>query len=240
MKKKLVFLTGSGISAESGIPTFRMTANSMWESHDVREVCTHEAWLKNPNFVNEFYNMLRVKYKNAKPNGAHQIIADLEEEYDVTVITQNVDNLHEQAGSSNVLHLHGEMMKCCSEKNVEDEKQWVMLPNPDFEKELEIPKDALAADGSRLRPYIVFFGEAVPNLNKAISIIESADIFVVIGTSLQVYPAAGLVNYFDSLKQMYIIDPNKDITPELYIEKIPAIHICKTATEGMKELVEIL
>lgn len=242
MKKKLVFLTGSGISAESGIPTFRMAADSMWENHRVEEVCTHQAWLANSEHVNKFYNMLRVKYCNTKPNDGHNFITKLQDDYDVTVITQNVDNLHEQAGTNNVLHLHGEIMKCCSEDDTENKDYWVTLPKEGFgESGYEIPVDYEAGDGSLLRPYIVFFEEPVPNMLKAIKIIEEADILVVIGTSLNVYPAAGLLYYYDETKPLYIIDPWEDIKLQLTTKTIIQVnHICKGASEGMKELYGIL
>lgn len=240
-KKKIVLLTGSGISSESGIPTFRIATDSMWENYDVKTVCTHRAWMLNSDYVNEFYNMLRVKYKDVKPNDGHKLIAELEKDFDVTVITQNVDNLHEQAGSTNVLHLHGEMMKCCSDEDVENEKYWVTLPQEGFgETGLEIPKGQLAGDGNLLRPYIVFFEEPVPNIIKAAEIISEADILVVIGTSLEVYPAAGLIEYYDVNKPLYIIDPAKSITEKLTIQNTPTHHICKGASEGMRELINIL
>ena len=237
MKKKIVFLTGSGISAESGIPTFRMAADSMWENHDVTKVCTHTGWLADPNYVNSFYNTLRVKYADVIPNEGHKAIAELakNENYEVQVITQNVDNLHEQAGSTNVLHLHGEIMKCCSSKDVENGAYWVNLPKEGFgESGLEIPEDYKAGDESLLRPYIVFFEEPVPNIAYAINEVSSADILVVIGTSLNVYPAAGLLNYVKDDCKIYIIDPaNVEFKGE-------AFHIKKSASEGMKELIQLL
>lgn len=240
-KKKLVFLTGSGISAESGIPTFRMAADSTWENYDVKTVCTHSAWELNYWHVQQFYNMLRVKYKDVQPNEAHKLITELEKYYDVTVVTQNVDNLHEKGGSTNIVHLHGEIMKCCSEDDTENKDYWVTLPKEGFgESGYEIPEYTRAGDGSLLRPYIVFFEEPVPNIEKAIKIIEDADILVVIGTSLNVYPAAGLLCYYDVMKPLYIIDPWKDIKEQLIIENLPTVHICKGASEGMKELYEIL
>lgn len=241
MRKKIVILTGSGISAESGIPTFRMAAGALWENYDINTVCTHDAWTKNPDYVNGFYNMLRVKYKDILPNDAHKLIVELEDNYDVTIVTQNVDNLHEKAGSSKVLHLHGEIMKCCSEKDVENPNYWVTLPQEGFgDSGLEIPEGQTAKDGSLLRPYIVFFGENVPNLLKAAEIIQDADILVVIGTSLTVYPAAGLINCFDVLKTMYIIDPNENVKDSIDIPNKSTVHICKNATEGMKELIKLL
>lgn len=241
MKKKIVFLTGSGISAESGIPTFRLAADSMWENYDVKTVCTHQAWELNSTYVNQFYNMLRVKYQGVQANKAHQLIAQLEKDYDVTVVTQNVDNLHEQAGSTKVIHLHGELMKCCSEKDPENQNYWVNLPKDGFGTGgLEIPEDEKAGDGSLLRPYIVFFGESVPNLPKAAEIIQEADILVVIGTSLTVYPAAGLIDYFDVMKPLYIIDPSEKIEENFTIECQPVKFIRKGASEGMKDLMEML
>lgn len=235
MKKKIVFLTGSGISAESGIPTFRIAADSLWENYDVKSVCTHSAWELNSDYVNEFYNMLRVKYKDVKPNNAHKLITELEDKYDVTVITQNVDNLHEQAGSNKIIHLHGELMKCCSDEDTENEKYWVTLPKDGFGNTgLEIPKGQLAGDGNLLRPYIVFFEEKVPNMVPAIDEVASADILVVIGTSLEVYPAAGLIGFTNSNCKLFIIDP-ADIR-----FNGEATHIKKIASEGMKDLLKLL
>lgn len=230
MKKKIVFLTGSGISVESGLSTFR-DADGLWESVDVKTVATHAAWQNNPEYVNNFYNMLRIKYKDAKPNDAHKIIADLENDYDVTVITQNVDNLHEQAGSTNVIHLHGEIMKMCSEFDVENVKCHIQLPHEGFgETGLEVPAGTKALDGYLLRPYIVFFDEPVPNMLIASDEVQSADILVVIGTSLQVYPAAGLIYDANPNCKRYVIDPNPIDTP------VDVQHIMKTASQGMKEL----
>lgn len=235
MKKKIVFLTGSGISAESGIPTFRMAADSLWENHDVKKVCTHTAWELNSDYVNSFFNMLRVKYREAQPNAAHKLIADLEKDYEVSVVTQNVDNLHEQAGSTNVLHLHGEIMKCCSDKDTEKPEYWITLPKEGFgETGLEIPAGYKTADGGLLRPYVVFFEENVPNIGKAINEIASADILVVCGTSLQVYPAAGLIFWKNPTCELYIIDP-EDVD-----FKGKATLIKKPATEGMKDLISLL
>jgi NAD-dependent deacetylase len=234
MKKKLVFLTGSGISAESGISTFR-DANGLWENYNVQDVCTNRAIAEDPDYVNEFYNMLRTKYCDAKPNKAHTLIGSLEnsDEYQINVITQNVDNLHEQAGSKNVLHLHGDIMKCCSSKSVENKDCWVSLPQPGFgESGLEIPKGEKAKDGSPLRPYIVFFGENVPNMVPASEIVRGADILIIIGTSMQVYPAASLIDYFGGEK-VFVIDPS-----DVQIEDRFTTHIKEKATVGMEKLIK--
>lgn len=239
--KKIAILTGSGISVESGIPTFRAATDALWENYDVKTVCMHSAWEWNPSHVNKFYNMLRVKYQECKPNKAHELIKSLEDKYDVTVITQNVDNLHEKAGSSNVIHLHGELMKCCSEKDTENPEYWITLPKEGFgETGLEIPEDELAGDGSLLRPYIVFFEEKVPNMKIAENIINDADMLIVIGTSLEVYPAAGLVDELDETKPIVVIDPNAtNLTNKIYIPN-KIVCIDKTASEGMESLLEII
>ena len=180
-------------------------------------------------------------FPNAKPNDAHKYIAKLEEKKNVYVVTQNIDNLHEKAGSTNVVHLHGELMKCCSENNPEDRTCWVELPQEAFgESGLEIPFEQEAKDGSLLRPYIVFFEEPVPNYEKAAEEISDADILVVIGTSLQVYPAAGLIDVFDIDKPLVIIDPDKSIITRIVLPNKHTIHIDKGASEGMKELMDII
>lgn len=228
MKKKIVFLTGAGMSAESGLSTYR-DSNGLWENYRVEEVATHNAWLLNSSNVNKFYNMLRVKYKDAQPNMGHKLIAELENEYDVTVITQNVDNLHEQAGSTNVIHLHGNALIMCSEQDVENTAYHVQLPHEGWgEYGLEVPEGTLAGDGSLLRPYIVFFGEDVPNLTKAASEVASADIFVIIGTSLEVYPAAGLMYDTQPNIPIYLIDPG---TPKTLAN---VNHIKEPVSTGMK------
>jgi len=229
--KKIVVLTGAGMSVESGLSTFR-DANGLWENYPVSRVATHEGWEEDPVYVNDFYNMLRKKLVAAKPNKGHEYVAKLEEKYDVTVVTQNVDNLHEKAGSEKVIHLHGELMKVCSSRDVD---------NPHFIKTLEAPNldvkpGEKAGDGSLLRPYIVFFGEGVPNIGIAAEESSKADIFIIIGTSLNVYPAAGLVQYVSSGTPIYLIDP-KDVMTGGYRN---IKHIQKGASEGMKELYELL
>ncbi len=200
--KKIVVLSGAGVSAESGIKTFR-DSNGLWEDHKVEDVATPEAWHRNPEMVLEFYNQRRRQAATVKPNDAHKALAELEENFDVTIVTQNVDNLHELAGSSDVVHLHGELFKSRSTKN----------PELIYDVEgTELKLGELAEDGSQLRPHIVWFGESVPMLDLAIDIAEKADIFVVVGTSLVVYPAAGLIHYVPTTIPVYIIDP---VRPEI-------------------------
>lgn len=242
-KIKIAVLTGSGISSESGIPTFRDAGVGLWENFDIKSVCTHDAWMKNQLYVNNFYNMLRGEYINCQPNDGHKLIAELEKDdrFELTVITQNVDNLHEKAGSKNIIHLHGEIMKCCAEDDVEDENYWVTLPQEGFgENGLEIPEDKLAGDGKKglLRPYIVFFEEPVPRITDAISVVEDADIFLVVGTSLTVYPAASLLYYTKNDCEIYIVEPN-DVESNVK-SNYDFIHIKKTGSEGMREFIEIL
>ena len=204
-KPKLVVLSGAGISAESGIPTFR-DANGLWEGHDVMEVASPQGWASNPELVLEFYNQRRQAAIKAKPNKGHQILVELEQHFEVTVVTQNVDNLHEQAGSSQVVHLHGELFKSRSTKYPELVYQmsgW------------ELKLGDLCEKGYQLRPHIVWFGEEVPMMEPAISITQQADIFVVVGTSLVVYPAAGLLNFVANQVPKYVIDPNMpDVYPD--------------------------
>ena len=188
--KKIVFLTGAGMSVESGFKTFRGN-DGLWEDYPVEQVATHEGWVANPTLVNNFYNNLRKKLYAAKPNEGHRLIKELEKDYDVTVITQNVDDLHEKAGSLKVIHLHGELTKVCSNKAPYDSRYIQKLP----EDNCEVAPGALAEDGSLLRPFIVFFGESVPMIEPAAEVVAQADILVIIGTSLVVYPAAGLVQY---------------------------------------------
>ena len=195
-KKKLVVLTGAGISAESGIKTFR-DSDGLWEGHNVMDVATPEGWQKNKTLVLDFYNQRRRQLFEVKPNRGHEILAELENHFDVHIITQNVDDLHERAGSSNVLHLHGELLKARSTKNPDYILDW---------------KDNLNLgdcdpNGNQLRPHIVWFGEAVPALDEAVHLTQQADIFAVIGTSLQVYPAAGLIDFANFNVPVFYIDP---------------------------------
>ena len=227
--KKIVFLTGAGISAESGIPTFRGTIDGLWENHKVEEVATAEAIKERPEVVYKFINELRNKYKDCKPNSAHKAIADLEKDYDVTVITQNIDNLHEQAGSSKVIHLHGDLSKVRVIGITPPYELLFNYPEEDITPESEI-------NGFRIRPHVVLFGEDVPNITVAVPFIKQADICVFIGTSFNIYPAAGLILYANINNPIYYIDPNPAYTPEY-----PDIKVIKaTATKGMEEFIKIL
>ncbi len=231
MKKKIVVLTGAGMSVESGLSTFR-DADGLWENYPVARVATHEAWEDDPEYVNNFYNMLRKKLVEAKPNEGHRLVAGLEKWFDVTVVTQNVDNLHEMAGSSRVVHLHGELMKVCSSRDVDNPAYQRTLSAPN----LDVKPGERAGDGSLLRPFIVFFGEGVPNITLAAEEAQKADIFIIIGTSLNVYPAAGLVQYVTPGAPIYLIDPN----PVRGAGSRGIKQIQKGASEGMRELTEIL
>ncbi len=231
MKKKLVFITGAGISAESGIRTFR-DSDGLWEEYPVMQVASIEGYHRDRELVIRFYNERRRQLLSCQPNDAHRLVAELEDYYDVTVVTQNVDNLHEKAGSTKVIHLHGELMKATSSNNPNDPNCIVDLPadNPD------IHIGDKAKDGSQLRPFIVWFGESVPQIEPAIIEVSQADIIVVIGTSLNVYPAAGLINYAHYQSKMYLIDPNP-----VKVDPGTRIHVIqKVATEGMRELKEML
>ena len=225
-KKKIVALTGAGISAESGLKTFR-DSGGLWEGYDVMEVATPEAWHKNPDLVLKFYNLRRAQLKEVEPNYAHKALSLLEDEYDVHVVTQNVDNLHERAGSSKVLHLHGELTKVRSSFDEDLIYHWEDDLNP----------GDLCDKGHQLRPHIVWFGEAVPMLGIAAGIVSQADILLIIGTSLQVYPAAGLVSYAPN-SQIYYVDPEPKDNYELRLSSYTTI--AKSATEGMKELMHVL
>ncbi len=224
--KKLVVLTGAGISAESGIKTFR-DADGLWEGHDIMEVASPIGWNKNAALVLDFYNKRRAQLSTVKPNKAHQILAELEANFEVHIITQNVDNLHEKAGSTKVTHLHGELSKVRSTVNYD----YIL----DWENDLNLGD--LDADGNQMRPHIVWFGEDVPMIEKAIEIVETADVLIIIGTSLQVYPAAGLMNYVDKNVLVYYIDPKPatiyDLPNEL--KTLPL-----TAVEGMQIVQEEL
>ena len=227
--KKIVISTGAGISAESGIKTFR-DADGLWEQYPVQKVASHEGWLADPVFVNDFYNMLRGKMLDKRPCRGHELVAELEKYYDVTVVTQNVDNLHEQAGSSKVIHLHGELMKACSSDNPDDTRYHVQLTADHY----EVAPGEKAGDGSLLRPFIVFFGEAVPMITVAAEAVMEADMLIIIGTSLAVYPAAGLIRYTKPGIPIYLIDP-KPVTAYGNIT-----YIAKGASDGMAELMEKL
>ncbi len=227
MKKKLVISTGAGMSAESGINTFR-DAGGMWEKYDVMEVASHEGFLRNPALIHEFYNARRRELVNARPNAGHLGLVDLEKEFDVYIITQNVDDLHERAGSKNVLHLHGELNKV---RALDDEsKVWTLHPtDPYFQTTTETE-----IEGHKVRPHIVFFQEAVPNITPAVELAQEADIFVVIGTSLNVYPAAGLLQCVRPGTPVYYIDPNPAAVPaNVHVIPLPA-------TRGVARLADIL
>ena len=206
--KRLVILTGAGMSAESGFSTFR-DAGGLWEQYPVEKVATPEGWQENPNLVTDFYNGLRQQLVAARPNRGHEILAEMEQDYDVRIITQNVDDLHERAGSSHVIHLHGELMKVCSSRDPDNPHFIRTLP----QTHLQVAHGERAGDGSLLRPWIVWFGEAVPRLTDAIAEVEQADIFVIIGSSLNVYPAAGLVHYVPAGAPIYLIDPKEVQVP---------------------------
>ena len=206
--KRVVILTGAGMSAESGFSTFR-DAGGLWEQYPVEKVATPEGWQEDPNLVTDFYNGLRQQLVAARPNRGHEILAEMEQDYDVRIITQNVDDLHERAGSSHVIHLHGELMKVCSSRDPDNPHFIRTLP----QTHLQVAHGERAGDGSLLRPWIVWFGEAVPRLTDAIAEVEQADIFVIIGSSLNVYPAAGLVHYVPAGAPIYLIDPKEVQVP---------------------------
>ena len=224
-KKKVVVLTGAGISAESGLKTFR-DSDGLWEGYNIEDVATPRAWRKDPQLVLDFYNLRRKNVAEAKPNAAHFGLAELEKDFDVHIITQNIDDLHERAGSTKVLHLHGEIFKMRSEKGFS------------FIKEIrgDILLGDCAEDGCQYRPHIVWFEEPVPMIEEAIPVVKSADIFVVVGTSLVVYPAAGLVNYAPWEIPKFIIDKRIPYTSSVH--NITAIE--KPATEGVNKLKEFL
>ena len=221
MKKKLVVLTGAGISAESGLKTFR-DSDGLWNGYNIEDVATPRAWKKNKQLVLDFYNMRRKDVLNAQPNAAHIGLADLEKDFDVQIITQNIDDLHERAGSKKVLHLHGEIFKMRSEIDADTF----------YEIKDDIQFGQIAEDGFQLRPHVVWFGEPVPMIEEAARIMSTADIFILAGTSLQVYPAAGLIDFLPPGIPKYIIDKNPPYIPLHYNFTI----IKKTATEGMEEV----
>lgn len=225
-KKKLVIFSGAGMSAESGIKTFR-DHGGLWEQYRVEDVATLDAWEKDKELVTTFYNQRRKQVMEAKPNEAHVIIADLQKHFDVTVITQNVDNLHERAGSKHVIHLHGEIVK--AQSSVDPTKIYNL-------KSWEIKIGDTCELGSQLRPFIVWFGELVPMMEPAIDLVGKADLFTVIGTSLNVYPAAGLVNYTPAPIPKWLVDPG-DFSLE-HIQNI--VHIKDTAVGGMRKLKDVL
>lgn len=224
--KKLIALTGAGISAESGIATFR-DSGGLWEGHKVEDVATPEGWIKNPELVLEFYNQRRKTGLTAKPNRGHEILAELERDFEVTVITQNVDNLHERAGSSKVIHLHGSLFESRSTLD-----PTLIYPIEGW----ELKKGDKCEKGSQLRPNIVWFGEAVPMMEVAAQIASTADIFLVVGTSMVVYPAASLIDYVPDRTKKYVIDPKKpDILHVVNLE-----FITEKASVGMAKLKQIL
>lgn len=225
MKKKLVISTGAGMSAESGISTFR-DAGGLWENYNVMDVASADGFARNPELIHKFYNDRRKQLVDAQPNAGHLGLVDLEKDYDVYVITQNVDNLHERAGSKNVLHLHGELMKV---RAIDDEsKVWELKPGA-----LETTPET-RIEGHRVRPHIVFFQEAVPNIEPAIELAHEADIFVVIGTSMAVYPAAALIQYVRPGTPIYYIDPNPAQVP-------PGVTVLRMkASEGVEKLADII
>ena len=229
--KKLVFLTGAGMSAESGFATFR-DSGGLWEQYDVQKVASIEGYWQDPALVIQFYNERRHQLLTAQPNEGHRLVASLEDKYDVTVVTQNVEDLHERAGSKKVIHLHGELMKATSTDNPNDPDQIVTLTP----ENIDIKMGQKAKDGSQLRPFIVFFGESVPMISAAADITSEADVFVIIGTSLNVYPAAGLLHYVRPGVPVYLIDPEDVAAGGRYNIR----HIQKGASEGMKELRKIL
>ena len=225
--KKIVVFTGAGVSADSGISTFR-DADGLWANYRIEDVCTPEALKRNRALVVEFYNKRRKELFSVEPNAAHLAIAELEKYFDVEVVTQNVDNLHERAGSTHVTHLHGELMKLRSERNPD-----LIVPIEGWEQTL----DARAEDGALLRPHIVFFGESVPMFDRATQIAAEADLMIVVGTSLAVYPAAMLVRYAKAGVPVFVVDPG---TPDTSMIRNPLTHIKARAAEGMPELAKQL
>ena len=232
-KPVIAVLSGAGISAESGLKTFR-DSGGLWEGYDPMQVASAEGWQKNPGLVLDFYNDRREKLRDASPNEAHRLLAGLEDKWTVDVITQNVDNLHERAGSTHVLHLHGELTKIrpentCNDRDGFSEKYVVDIGYG------RVSLGDLAPNGAQYRPHIVFFGEAVPKIERAIDLVSRCDVMLIVGTSLQVYPAAGLYRYAPADTPVYIVDP-----APLPVRDKRVTHIRKVATEGVKECLEIL
>jgi NAD-dependent deacetylase len=224
MKKRVVVLSGAGISAESGLDTFR-DSNGLWANYRIEDVCTPDALARNPERVLDFYNMRRRQLLRVEPNDAHRALVDLERNFQVDIVTQNIDDLHERAGSSNVLHLHGELLKSRSIKN----------PDIIVETRGDVSLGDCAPDGAQLRPHVVFFGEEVPELERGAKIVSLAEIFIVVGTSLAVYPAAGLVNYVPYGVPCFLVDPT-DVNASYRVFK----YIKKRASEGLPELCSLL
>lgn len=224
-KKNIVILSGAGISAESGIKTFR-DGDGLWENHRIEEVATYDAWLNNRDLVLEFYNQRRKQLLTCEPNDAHRQLVILEEKYNVQIITQNVDDLHERAGSKNVLHLHGELLKV---RSTADERLV-------YDWKIDLVNGDKCEKQSQLRPHIVWFGEPVPMMDAAAKLAAKADIFIVIGTSLVVYPAAGLLHYTDYTVPKYVIDPNRPVVSNIQ----PIEYITEKASIGVRKLVERL
>ena len=224
--QKIVVLSGAGISAESGLGTFRDNGG-LWEKYNIEDVATPQAWNKNPQLVTEFYNMRRKQAYEAKPNKGHQVIADLEKDFDVTIITQNIDDLHERAGSSKVIHLHGEISKVKSSGPNSESKYY---PQDNW----EVKMGDLCSEGYQLRPHVVWFGEEVPMLDEAAKICQTADIFIVVGTSLNVYPAAGLIHYVPNEAKCFLVDPSEVSVPRNYTI------VSENASTGMLKLKTII
>ena len=223
-RKHIVVLTGAGMSAESGVKTFR-DHDGLWEGHDVMQVASPQGFRQNPELVLDFYNQRRRQLKTVEPNQAHKDLAALEKDYKVTIITQNVDDLHERAGSTDVVHLHGELLKIRSTGNQNNIKTWTE----------DINLGDLCDEGYQWRPHIVWFGEDVPMIENAVEICYAADILIIIGTSMQVYPAASLINYVQPDTDIYYIDPKPAINDDGKVNVI-----AKSATEGMKDLLNTL
>ncbi|MCH2084837.1 MAG: NAD-dependent deacylase [Saprospiraceae bacterium] len=228
MRKKIVVLTGAGISAESGIKTFR-DADGLWEGHDVMQVASPEGWRKDRSLVLDFYNQRRAQLHEVHPNDGHRALVELEKDYDVTIVTQNIDDLHERAGSTDIVHLHGELFKARSTAD----------PRLVYDWKKDITTDDKCEKGAQIRPHIVWFGEEVPMLNLAAQHTSEAHIVIIIGTSMQVYPAAGLVGVAPKDAQIYYIDPKPSINYELSM--IPNLKVIEeVATTGVRKVVDEL